>query len=112
MHVHLDGARIFNACAELKIDPKELVKNCDSVMFCLSKGLCTPIGSIVAGSREFIAKFNKNRKMLGGILRKPGIVAEMGIYALNTIRHELGEDNEAARKLGGRLLSLGWVEIT
>lgn len=75
MHIHMDGARIFNACAELKIDPKELVKECDSVMFCLSKGLCTPIGSMVVGSAEFIAKFNKNRKMLGGVLRKPGILA-------------------------------------
>lgn len=51
-------------------------------MFCLSKGLCTPIGSIVVGSNEFITKFNKNRKMLGGVLRKPGILAQMGIIAL------------------------------
>lgn len=78
-------------------------------MICLSKGLCTPIGSVVAGSREFIVKFNKNRKMLGGILRKPGIVAEMGICALNTIRHEIFEDNEAARKLGKRLAEFSWI---
>jgi len=58
------------------------VKDVDSVMFCLSKGLCTPVGSIVAGSHEFIKKFNVNRKMMGGVLRKPGILAQMGILAL------------------------------
>ena len=72
-------------------------------MFCLSKGLCAPIGSMVVGTREFIVKFNRNRKMLGGVLRKPGILAEMGIVALNTIRHQVFDDNEAARKLSKRL---------
>lgn len=62
-------------------------------MFCLSKGLCTPVGSIVVGSHQFIEKFNRNRKMLGGVLRKPGILAEMGIIALNTIRYDLINDN-------------------
>lgn len=66
-------------------------------MFCLSKGLCTPLGSMVVGSASFITKFNRNRKMLGGVLRKPGIVAKMGITALDTIRLQLGEDNKAAR---------------
>lgn len=64
---------------------------------------------MVVGTAEFIAKFNKNRKMLGGVLRKPGILAEMGVIALNTIRHQVGEDNEAARSLSKALESLGWI---
>lgn len=93
LHVHMDGARIFNACAELKISPKELARDCDSVMFCLSKGLCAPIGSMVVGSQDFINRFNYNRKLLGGIFRKPGILAEIGMISLNKIRNQLAEDN-------------------
>jgi threonine aldolase len=82
----MDGARIFNACAELKIEPRELVKDIDSVMFCLSKGLCAPMGSVVVGSKEFIERFNHNRRMLGGMFRKPGMVAQMGIISLTSVR--------------------------
>ena len=64
--VHLDGARLFNAATALGCDVKEITQYCDSVMFCLSKGLCAPVGSIVAGSKEFIDRARKNRKMLGG----------------------------------------------
>jgi threonine aldolase len=69
IQVHLDGARIFNAAVALNLDPAILTKNVDSVMFCLSKGLSAPVGSILAGSKEFIQRARKNRKMLGGGMR-------------------------------------------
>jgi threonine aldolase len=67
--VHLDGARLFNAATYLKVDAKELTKYCDTVMFCLSKGLCAPMGSIVAGTKDFISKARYKRKLMGGGLR-------------------------------------------
>jgi len=69
IRVHLDGARFFNACTELNIDPKDLASQCDSVMFCLSKGLCCPVGSMLVGTEEFIKKARKFRKTIGGGMR-------------------------------------------
>jgi len=76
--VHLDGARIFNAAISLGVDVKELTKNVDSVMFCLSKGLSAPVGSLVAGSADFIRRARKNRKMVGGGMRQAGVLAAAG----------------------------------
>ncbi|MBA7556641.1 L-allo-threonine aldolase [subsurface metagenome] len=98
--VHLDGARIFNAALALNIEPSDLTKNVDSVMFCLSKGLCAPVGSILIGSREFIQIARKNRKMLGGGMRQAGILAAAGIIALEKMVERLKEDHENARLLG------------
>jgi threonine aldolase len=67
--VHLDGARIFNAIAKLEIDPKLIGTICDSITFCLSKGLCAPVGSVVCGNKQFIFKARENRKLLGGGMR-------------------------------------------
>lgn len=69
MKVHIDGARLFNAIVTLDIDPKEIGKVCDSVSFCLSKGLCAPVGAVVCGSKEFIVKAREFRKLLGGGMR-------------------------------------------
>jgi threonine aldolase len=97
--VHLDGARLFNAATALGVDPKELSKYSDSVNICLSKGLCAPVGSILAGSNDFINKARKYRKLMGGGLRQAGILAAAGIIALDEMRHRLNEDHENAKHL-------------
>lgn len=99
LSVHLDGARLFNAATALKVDPKEIVRYCDSVMFCLSKGLCAPVGSILAGPRKWIEKARRNRKMLGGGLRQAGILAAAGIVALTRMTARLEEDHRNAMLL-------------
>lgn len=101
--VHLDGARVFNAATYLKVDPKEITQYCDSVMFCLSKGLCAPVGSMVAGSKEFIEKAKKKRKLMGGGLRQAGFLAAAGLVALEKMRFRLKEDHENAKYLGEKL---------
>lgn len=72
-------------------------------MICLSKGLCAPIGSMVAGSKEFIEMFRKNRKMLGGGMRQAGVIAGPGLIALNKMRHLVGKDNEMAKLFASKL---------
>ncbi len=99
LNVHLDGARIFNASVALGVPIKELVKGADSVMFCLSKGLACPIGSMIAGSQEFIDKALRTRKMLGGGMRQVGILAAPGIVALDTMIDRLADDHENAQLL-------------
>jgi threonine aldolase len=104
---HLDGARIFNASIASNFPVKDFTKNVDSIMFCLSKGLCCPIGSIVAGSSEFIDKARKFRKMLGGGMRQAGIIAVFGLIALedNWIKRLKADHNNA------KLLSEGLKQI-
>ena len=97
--VHLDGARLFNAACALGCDAKEIAQYSDSVMFCLSKGLCAPVGSILAGSQEFIARARKNRKMLGGGLRQAGFLAAAGIVAIEDMIARLPEDHANAKLL-------------
>lgn len=97
--IHLDGARVFNAATSLGIDVKEITSKVDSVMFCLSKGLCAPVGSMLAGSREFIEKARKNRKLMGGGMRQAGILAAAGIVALEKMTDRLKEDHENAKYL-------------
>ena len=97
--VHLDGARIFNATIALGVDPKELTRCADSVMFCLSKGLGAPVGSVLCGSREFIARARRLRKTIGGGMRQVGILAAAGIYALEHNVDRLAEDHSNARVL-------------
>ncbi|HOJ93451.1 MAG TPA: low-specificity L-threonine aldolase [Dictyoglomaceae bacterium] len=97
--IHLDGARIFNATVFLKVDPKEIAKYADSVMFCLSKGLSCPMGSLLTGPKEFIERARKNRQRLGGGLRQAGVVASCGLIALDKMVDRLEEDHENAKKL-------------
>ncbi|MCG8512567.1 MAG: beta-eliminating lyase-related protein, partial [Halanaerobiales bacterium] len=109
--VHLDGARIFNAAVYLRCDVKELTGFCDSVMFCLSKGLCAPVGSILAGSKEFISKARKYRKMLGGGLRQAGVLAAACLVALNEMTGRLAEDHENIKILAEGLGNIKGISI-
>ena len=111
IQVHLDGARIFNAAVALNLEPALLTKNVDSVMFCLSKGLSAPVGSIFSGSEEFIQKARKNRKMLGGGMRQAGILAAAGIIALENMVERLEEDHKNARILGEGLDGIGGIKV-
>lgn len=109
--IHLDGARLFNAAAYLDVDVKEITKNVDSVMFCLSKGLCAPIGSILAGSKEFIDQARKYRKLMGGGLRQTGVIASAGLIALKNMRENLKTDHEKALYLAQKLSSISGVSV-
>ena len=99
LKVHLDGARIFNAAAALKVNVKELTESVDSVTFCLSKGLCAPVGSVLCGDKEFIKRALRLRKILGGGMRQAGILAAAGIIALEKMTQRLVEDHMRARNL-------------
>jgi len=104
---HLDGARIFNASVASNLPITEFTKHADSVMFCLSKGLSCPVGSMVVGSQEFIDKARKFRKMLGGGMRQAGIIASFGLVALeDKWINRLNEDHNNAKRLADGLLSL------
>jgi len=99
LKVHLDGARVFNASVALDEDIAELVEAVDSVMFCLSKGLSAPVGSMLVGSKEFIERARKNRKRLGGGMRQAGVIAAPGIISLEKMVTRLKEDHDNARRL-------------
>ncbi len=109
--IHLDGARLFNAASYLDVDVKEITKNVDSVMFCLSKGLCAPIGSILAGSKEFIHRARKYRKLMGGGLRQSGVIAAAGLVALKDMRENLKSDHEKTLYLATELSTIPEVSI-
>jgi len=111
LKVHLDGARIFNAAIALGVDVKELVKDVDSVMFCLSKGLSAPVGSLVCGDADFIAEARRMRKMVGGGMRQAGVLAAAGIVALTKMVDRLAEDHVNARRLAEGLAELPGVSI-
>jgi threonine aldolase len=108
---HLDGARIFNAAISLRVGVKELTRSADSVMFCLSKGLAAPVGSLVAGSEPFIQRARKMRKMVGGGMRQVGILAAAGIVALREMVDRLVEDHDTARLLAKGLAEVRGIEI-
>jgi threonine aldolase len=103
--VHVDGARVFNAATSLGVDACDLLAPADSVMFCLSKGLGAPVGSILAGSEAFVEDARRVRKLFGGGMRQAGMIAAPGLLALEN-RHRLAEDHEHARRLAGDLDSL------
>lgn len=103
LFLHIDGARIFNAAAAQNVPVRELVEPADSVMFCLSKGLAAPIGSILAGRREFVRRARHIRKMLGGGMRQVGVVAAAGIISLEKMTRRLNEDHARAKKLADSL---------
>jgi threonine aldolase len=103
LQLHLDGARIFNAAVAQCVPAKELAAPVDSVTFCLSKGLCAPVGSVLCGSTEFIIRAHRIRKQLGGGMRQAGILAAAGIVALETMIDRLEEDHQRAKRLAGLL---------
>lgn len=109
--VHLDGARIFNASVALGIEVSELTRNFDTVMFCLSKGLGAPAGSMLVGSKEAIGKARIFRKALGGGMRQAGVLAAAGLVALHDMPARLGEDHANARLLANAVAAEANVEI-
>lgn len=111
LKIHLDGARLFNAAVALGQDVCELTQHVDSVMFCLSKGLSAPVGSLVCGKRDWIGRARKWRKMLGGGMRQAGVLAAAGIEALTHQIEPLKNDHENARMLGQGLASMPGVAI-
>ena len=109
--LHLDGARIFNAALALETTPKEIASGADTISFCLSKGLGCPVGSLLCGSREFIASAHRTRKMLGGGMRQAGIIAAAGIVALTTMVERLAEDHQNARALAQGLALVAGLNV-
>jgi threonine aldolase len=103
LRCHLDGARIFNAAIALAVPARALAQPFDSVMFCLSKGLGAPVGSLLVGARDFIAEARRGRKVLGGGMRQAGVLAAAGIVALSTMVNRLEEDHRNAALLADRL---------
>jgi threonine aldolase len=107
--LHLDGARLFNAAAALKVSARELAAPADSITFCLSKALCAPVGSVIVGNKEFIQRAHRIRKQLGGGMRQAGVLAAAGIVALETMTERLAEDHARARRLAAGLAQIPGV---
>ncbi|MCC7118296.1 MAG: low-specificity L-threonine aldolase [Anaerolineales bacterium] len=99
LRLHIDGARIFNAAVALNVNVRELVAPADSVMFCLSKGLAAPVGSMLLGDRSFIARARRLRKMLGGGMRQVGVLAAAGLVALEKMIGRLAQDHARAKRM-------------
>ncbi len=111
LRLHLDGARIFNAAVALGVSAKDLATPADTVTFCLSKGLCAPVGSVLCGSRVFIEQARRIRKQLGGGMRQAGILAAAGIVALETMVERLAEDHHRARELAQGLARMPGLHL-
>jgi threonine aldolase len=109
--VHLDGARIFNAACALGVEAKDIASRVDSVMFCLSKGLAAPVGSMLAGTREFIDRARKGRKLMGGGMRQVGFLAAAGIVALEEMVDRLYKDHENADFIARKLDEFDEIEV-
>ena len=106
VRLHVDGARIWNACAASGTPPAAFAAQADSITACLSKGLAAPVGSVVAGTREFVEEARRARKTLGGGMRQSGVLAAAGLVALETMRERLVEDHRRARRLAEGLARL------
>ena len=111
LKIHLDGARLFNAAIALDLDVKALTQRVDSVMFCLSKGLSAPVGSLVCGERGFIQRARKFRKMVGGGMRQAGHLAAAGLVALESLVERLKDDHKNAQFLAEQLASIKGIEL-
>ena len=111
LRVHLDGARLFNAATALDVDAREITDCVNTVTFCISKGLCAPVGSLICGDREFIAEVVRCRKVLGGGMRQAGVLAACGIISLRKMTKRLGEDHENAHLLGRLLSEIPGVDV-
>jgi threonine aldolase len=110
LKLHVDGARIFNAAVALGLPASELAREADSLMFCLTKGLSCPVGSLVVGDRDFVREARRNRKIVGGGMRQAGIFAAAGIVALNEMVDRLEEDHRNARRLAEGLADVPGIE--
>ncbi len=111
LKVHLDGARVFNAAVALGVPACALTQNSDSVALCLSKGLSAPVGSLLCGSKDFVERARKFRKMLGGGMRQAGVIAAAGILALETMVDRLAEDHANARRLAQGLAGIEGITL-
>ncbi len=109
--VHTDGARIFNAAVALGVPMAELTRHTDTISFCLSKGLSAPVGSLLCGSRNFIAEARRNRKMVGGGMRQAGVLAAAGIVALETMINRLADDHANARYLAESIADIPGIDL-
>jgi threonine aldolase len=108
---HIDGARIFNAAVNQDVPVDMLTRPADSVMFCLSKGLCAPVGSMLCGDGEFVAQARRARKLLGGGMRQAGVLAAAGIVALTSMTERLVNDHEDAQLLGMGLADIPGITL-
>ncbi len=106
LRLHIDGARIFNAAVALGVPAAQLAAPADSITFCLSKGLCAPVGSLICGSKEFTTRAHRIRKQLGGGMRQAGILAAAGLVALESMIDRLAEDHARARCLAEGLAAI------
>jgi len=111
MKTHMDGARVFNAAIALNVPISELVRSVDSVMFCLSKGLSAPVGSLLVGGRDFIKRAHRARKALGGGMRQAGILAAAGIVALERMVDRMAEDHENSKRLAYGLADFPQIDV-
>jgi threonine aldolase len=111
LSLHIDGARIFNSAVAQNVDVKELTTPADSVMFCLSKGLASPIGSMLVGSDKFIARARHLRKMLGGGMRQVGVVAAAGLVSLETLTDRLADDHRCAKQIADGLRQIDGIVV-
>jgi len=111
LRVHLDGARLFNTAVALECDPASLTEHVDSVTFCLSKGLCAPVGSVLCGSSDFIHQARRQRKLLGGGMRQAGILAAAGLVALDEMVDRLAEDHKHAFQLATGLTAIDGIVL-
>ncbi|MFD0917684.1 low-specificity L-threonine aldolase [Pseudahrensia aquimaris] len=111
LSIHIDGARLLNAAVAIGRSAQELVAPVDTVSLCLSKGLGAPVGSVLAGPKDFIAKARRNRKMVGGGLRQSGVLAACGLYALHNNVERLADDHANARAMAQKLTEIDGVEI-
>lgn len=109
--VYVDGARIFNSAIALGIDAKELAADADALMFCLSKGLCAPVGSVIVGTASFIRRARQNRMFVGGQMRQAGVIAAAGTVALETTVERLKEDHDRARGLAEELAEIDGITV-
>lgn len=111
LRVHVDGARIFNAAVALGVEVRALTSSVDSVTFCLSKGLCAPVGAVLCGSADFIAEARRARKVLGGGMRQAGILAAAGAVALQQMTERLVEDHARAKRLAQGLAEIPSIHV-
>jgi threonine aldolase len=109
--VHLDGARVFNAAAAQGVDVRDITNPVDSVTFCLSKGLCAPVGSVLCGEVDFIKKARRIRKQVGGGMRQAGIIAAAGIVAIESMVDRLAEDHTRAATLAKGLKEIPGITL-
>lgn len=112
LRIHLDGARLFNAAVALGVDACEITQHVDSVSFCLSKGLCAPVGSLLCGSAELVHRARRIRKSLGGGMRQAGVLAAAGIVALEQMIDRLAEDHACARSLAQGLATIPGIVVS